>query len=75
MTDKEMKGTLVVALPLDEASAKTRSGDPGDEDEDYDLPIWAGVIPLAVTPGEPVPDSELRVDAPIPLYVRNYERP
>lgn len=75
MTEKEMKGTLVVALPLDEASAKTRSGDPGDEEEDYDLPIWAGVIPLAVTPGEPVADELLRVDAPVPPYVSEYQRP
>ena len=75
MTDKEMKGTLVVALPLDEASAKTRSGGPGDEDEDYDLPIWAGVIPLAVTPGEPIVDPLLRVDIPVPPYATDYERP
>ena len=75
MTEKEMKGTLVAALPISEVSAKVRKGGPGDDAPDYDLPIWAGVIPLAVTPGEPVPDSELRVDAPIPSYVRNYERP
>ena len=75
MTGKEMKGTLVVALPLDEASAKTRSGGPGDEDEDYDLPIWAGVIPLAVTPGEPVDDPLARTDVPVPPYVSDYERP
>ena len=75
MTEKEMKGTLVVAMPLAEASAKTRSGGPGDEDDDYDLPIWAGVIPLAVTPSEPVVDPLLRVDVPVPPYVSGYERP
>ncbi len=75
MTEKEMKGTLVVALPLDEASAKVRTGGPGDDDEDYDLPIWAGVIPLAVAPGAPVVDRLLRVDAPTPDYVTGYRRP
>ncbi len=75
MTDKEMKGTLVVALPLDEASAKMRTGGPGDDDEDYDLPIWAGVIPLAVTPGEPIVDQLLRHDIPVPPYVSEYKRP
>lgn len=75
MTDKEMKGTLVVALPLDEASAKTRAGGPGDEDDDYDLPIWAGVIPLVTTPGEPIADPLLRVDVAVPPYVAAYRRP
>ncbi len=75
MTEKEMKGTLVVALPLDEASAKTRAGGPGDEDDDYELPIWAGVVPLAMTAGAPVVDPLLRVDAPTPPYVAEYQRP
>ncbi|MCP3995936.1 MAG: pyridoxamine 5'-phosphate oxidase family protein, partial [bacterium] len=75
MTEKEMKGTLVVALPLDEASAKTRAGGPGDEDDDYELPIWAGVVPLAVTAGAPIVDPLLRVDAPTPPYVAEYQRP
>ncbi len=75
MTDKEMKGTLVVALPLDEASAKTRSGGPGDDDADYDLPIWAGVVPLGITPGEVEPDPMIRVDVATPPYVTRYQRP
>ncbi len=75
MTEKEMKGTLVVALPLGEASAKVRAGGPGDDDEDYGLPIWAGVIPLTLTPGEPVVDELLRVDVPVPPYVGKYKRP
>ncbi len=74
MTDKEMKGTLVVALPLDEASAKTRTGGPGDDDEDYELPIWAGVIPLTTVPGEPVVDPLLTVEVPTPGYVAEYRR-
>lgn len=75
MKDKEFKGTLVVALPLDEASAKTRSGGPDDDDEDYDLPIWAGVVPVAVTPGEAIVDPLFRAEAPIPPYVSDYKRP
>jgi nitroimidazol reductase NimA-like FMN-containing flavoprotein (pyridoxamine 5'-phosphate oxidase superfamily) len=75
MTEKEYKGTLMVAVPLNEASAKVRTGPPGDDDEDYDLPIWAGVVPLAVVPGEPVDDPKLRVDVDVPDYLRNYRRP
>lgn len=74
MTEKEYKGTLIVAVPLDESSAKVRTGPPGDDDEDYDLPIWAGVLPLSVVPGEPEDDPQLRVDATVPSYVREYRR-
>jgi hypothetical protein len=74
MTEKEFKGTLVVAIPLDEVSAKTRFGGPGDDDEDYDLPIWAGVLPLTMTPGEPVADPLLRFDVPVPNSMVDYSR-
>lgn len=75
MTDKEFKGTLVVALPISEASAKVRTGGPKDDAPDYDLPIWAGVVPLTVTPGEPVQDAELRVEVAVPEYLAEYRRP
>jgi nitroimidazol reductase NimA-like FMN-containing flavoprotein (pyridoxamine 5'-phosphate oxidase superfamily) len=75
MTDKEIKGTLVAALPISEVSAKLRSGGPKDDETDYDLPIWAGVVPLTMTPGEPVQDAELRVDVAVPAYVAGYRRP
>ena len=52
-----------------------RTGDPGDDEEDYDLPIWAGVIPLTLTPGDPVVDPLLRVNAALPSYVSEYKRP
>ena len=52
----EMKQTLVIALPLDEASAKIRTGGPVDDEEDYALPVWAGVVPLTITRGEPIED-------------------
>jgi nitroimidazol reductase NimA-like FMN-containing flavoprotein (pyridoxamine 5'-phosphate oxidase superfamily) len=75
MTEKEYKGTLIVAVPLDESSAKVRTGPPGDDDEDYDLPIWAGVLPIAVVPGEPEDDPQLRVDVSVPGYLSHYQRP
>ncbi|HEY7704445.1 MAG TPA: pyridoxamine 5'-phosphate oxidase family protein [Acidimicrobiia bacterium] len=56
--EDELKQTAVFEVPLDEASAKIRSGPPHDEDEDYELPIWAGVIPAALVWGEPEPDPE-----------------
>ncbi len=59
-TRQELKGTRVLALPLTEASAKLRAGDPVDDDEDYDLDVWAGVVGLTLTPGAPRPDVRLR---------------
>lgn len=68
--EKELKQTLVLRLPIREASAKVRTGPPGDEPEDYSLPIWAGVLPLALTPGAPVADNNVAT----PDYVTCYER-
>jgi len=75
ITEEEMRGTLVVALPITEASAKTRSGGPGDDDEDYSLPIWAGVVPLALTPGQPIEDPQIQVAVDVPGYLSDYHRP
>ncbi len=58
-TEKELKAIHVLALPLDEASAKIRTGPPVDEEEDYALTAWAGVIPLHTHAGAPVPDPRL----------------
>jgi nitroimidazol reductase NimA-like FMN-containing flavoprotein (pyridoxamine 5'-phosphate oxidase superfamily) len=58
-TEKEVQGTIVLALPLEEVSAKVRNGPPIDDEEDYALPIWAGVVPLRVEPRDPVPDPRL----------------
>ena len=75
MTRKEAKGTTVLRLSLAEASAKTRSGGPVDEPEDYALPIWAGVIPIATTYGVPIPDPDQRHDLATPAHLTDYVRP
>jgi hypothetical protein len=56
MTAQEVKATTVLRLPLDEASVKIRTGPPKDDEEDYALPIWAGVVPLSIVTGAPVND-------------------
>jgi hypothetical protein len=56
---KELKATQVLALPLEEASAKVRTGPPVDDDEDMDLPVWAGVLPLRTVAAPLVPDPQL----------------
>jgi len=58
-TPQELKGTTVLELPLAEASAKIRTGPPKDEEEDYDLPVWAGVVPARLAYGAPEPDPRL----------------
>ena len=57
--DQELKGTAVLALPIEEASAKVRTGPPLDDDDDLAWPVWAGVVPLVTTPGHPIPDGHL----------------
>ncbi len=69
-SEKELKATEVVALAIHEASAKSRTGPPVDSAEDYKLGIWAGELPLSVTPGAPVPDE--RCTASIPEYLVSY---
>jgi len=73
-SEQEFKSTTVLALPLEEVSAKIRSGPPVDEEEDYALGVWAGVLPLKLTPQEPVSDPRLASGAAVPDYVRNYSR-
>lgn len=57
-TDAELRATLVLRLPIDEGSAKVRQGGPLEDPEDMDLPVWAGVVPLRLVPGEPEQDDE-----------------
>ena len=69
---KELKATAVVAVPIDTASAKVRTGPPGDDEEDYTLPYWAGVLPIAQAFGQPVADGRLAEDIAVPEYILNY---
>jgi uncharacterized protein len=73
--ENELKATAVLALEIDEASAKIRTGGVVDEEEDYALGGWAGVIPLLSTPGVPEPDARLRAGIEVPLYASAYRRP
>ena len=72
--EQELKATAVLKLPIEEASAKIRTGPPKDDAEDYDLPIWAGVLPIKIAVGEPIADPALRVDAEVPPSVQRYRR-
>jgi uncharacterized protein len=74
-SDEELKATTVLSLPIDEASAKIRSGPPEDFERDLDLPLWAGVIPLALTAGNAVTAERVPRGIPIPRYASHYRRP
>lgn len=69
-SDKDLKATSVLALPLEEVSAKIRTGPPIDDEEDYALPIWGGVIPLAQSFGRPVPDDRVLPGIAAPRLTR-----
>ncbi len=71
---KELDATLVVSIKIDEASAKLRTGLPGDDEEDYALPLWAGVLPLQILPQAPIRDERLPAETPVPAYVASYKR-
>src|SRR6266540_87661 len=71
---KELNATSVVSIKIDEASAKVRVGPPVDEEEDYALPVWAGVLPLQETPLLPVRDEVQSENIPLPDYVARYSR-
>jgi uncharacterized protein len=73
-TEQEMKATTVLALPLDEVSAKVRTGGPVDDEADYTLPVWAGVLPLETVARTPEPDRLRKADVPLPGYLKNYSR-
>jgi len=73
-SDKELQATMVLAVPLEEVSAKVRTGPPLDDEEDYALPVWAGVLPLELTPKSPLPDERLSKESPRPDYVLKYAR-
>jgi nitroimidazol reductase NimA-like FMN-containing flavoprotein (pyridoxamine 5'-phosphate oxidase superfamily) len=73
-TEIELKATTVLKLPIEEASAKIRTGGPIDDEEDYDMDVWAGVLPLNLSSGPIVPDERLKDGVAVPKYVGNNKR-
>src|SRR5712692_709951 len=73
-SERELQLTTVLSLPLDEASAKIRTGPPLDDEEDYGLPTWAGVIPLRLVANAPIPDPRLPAEIDPPPYALDYSR-
>ena len=71
--EMELKATTVLSLPLQEASAKIRAGSPVDDAEDYDLDIWAGVIPLKMMAGEPIADEKLKENVAVSKSIAGYK--
>lgn len=65
-SESELRKTLVLRLPIEEASAKVRTGGPIDDPEDMDLPVWAGVVPLRLTHGDPIQDEQQAEVLPVP---------
>jgi nitroimidazol reductase NimA-like FMN-containing flavoprotein (pyridoxamine 5'-phosphate oxidase superfamily) len=72
--ERELKATSVLRVPIEEYSAKVRTGPPIDDPEDYSFPTWAGVLPLKIIASAPVKDPQLEAEREIPEYLRNYSR-
>lgn len=72
MNDQELKGTTVLSMKIEEGSAKIRDGGPIDDEEDYDLPIWSGVVPIRYAVGEPEPDPRNLPGVEMPDHVRAF---
>lgn len=75
-SEKELAATAILAVAIEDASAKVRTGGPTDFEDDLQLPVWAGVLPLALVPGEPRPDDgAISAGTALPGYVAHYARP
>lgn len=72
--ERELKQTSVLCLPIEEFSAKVRTGPPIDDEEDYSFPTWAGVMPFEMKVGAPIADARLNPGFQLPAYIRNYSR-
>lgn len=70
--EQDLKATMVLGMKIEEGSAKVRTGQPSDEDEDYALPIWAGVIPVQTVVGEPIPDPRNLDGVEMPAHIRDF---
>jgi nitroimidazol reductase NimA-like FMN-containing flavoprotein (pyridoxamine 5'-phosphate oxidase superfamily) len=74
-SDKELKQTYVLGMDVSEASAKVRAAGVLDEEEDYAMPVWAGMVPVALVPGAPIPDGRVQPGVLPPAYAVDYRRP
>ena len=72
VTDQELKATSVLSMPIEEASAKVRTGGPVDDEEDYALPVWAGVVPVSMSLGTPEPCPRLAGGTPVPANLSHF---
>jgi len=72
--ERELKQTWVLRVPIEEFSAKVRTGPPIDDEEDYSFPTWAGVLPLEMKAGDPIDDSRFDSSRGVPTYVKSYSR-
>jgi hypothetical protein len=72
--ERELKATSVLRVPIEEFSAKVRTGPPVDDEEDYAFPTWAGVVPLELKAGEVIADGRLERGREVPKYAQEYER-
>jgi nitroimidazol reductase NimA-like FMN-containing flavoprotein (pyridoxamine 5'-phosphate oxidase superfamily) len=72
-SEKELKATTVLEFSIEEASSKVRSGPPLDDESDYGLPVWAGILPLEMKSRPPIPDDRLIKGVTLPDYVRRYD--
>lgn len=72
--EKELKATLALRVPIEEFSAKVRQGPPIDDEDDYSFPTWAGVVPLEMVAGMPIPDARCSSEIPPPEYAAAYSR-
>ena len=72
-SEKELQATTVLEFSMEEASSKVRSGPPLDDENDYGLPVWAGVLPIEIRSRPPIPDDKLFEGVTIPDYVRRYD--
>jgi nitroimidazol reductase NimA-like FMN-containing flavoprotein (pyridoxamine 5'-phosphate oxidase superfamily) len=73
-SETDLRSTKVLSMEIEEASAKVRSGPPLDDDDDLDLPYWAGQLPLTLGTGDPVPAPDLTQDLPEPEHVTSWSR-
>jgi hypothetical protein len=69
---KELKATSVLEFQIEEASAKVRQGPPLDDEEDYSLPMWAGILPVKLKAGSPIPDERMTPGTALPRYLSDF---